>query len=111
MNDFARDKIGLADELGGKTVTRAAVDLARGADLADVATGEDGEAVGKREGFLLVVGDVDGGEAGGFADAADFSAEFLAQRGIEIGKRLVEQEAARLGDEGAGERDALLLAT
>ena len=35
---------------------------------------------------------------------------FLAQVGIEIGERLVEQQRLRLDDQRAGERDALLLA-
>jgi hypothetical protein len=68
------------------------------------------DTVGDGEGFFLVVGDVDGGAAGGFADSADFGAHFEAELGVEIGEGLVEEEAIGLGGEGAGESGTLLLA-
>ena len=42
--------------------------------------------------------------------AAPWRRELLAQAGVERGERLVEQHETRLAGEGAGERDALLLA-
>ena len=65
-------------------------------------------AVGHRLG--LVVRDVDGGVAVGIVQAPHLEAHLLAQVGIEVGERLVEQQRVRLDDQRAGERDALLLA-
>lgn len=41
--------------------------------------------------------------------AADEVAHFVAQVGIEVGERFVEEEDLGLEDEGAGKRNALLL--
>ncbi len=86
------------------------VDLLGGADLAELAAAEDRHAVGDREGFLLVMGDHDGGDAGGLEHAAQLYAHLGAQLGVEVGQRLVEQQQLRLGGQRAGNRDALLLA-
>jgi hypothetical protein len=40
---------------------------------------------------------------------ADLGTRAFTQLGIEIGQRLVEQKNLRAPDDGAGERDALLL--
>jgi hypothetical protein len=61
------------------------------------------------EGFFLVVGDVDGGEAELIADAADFAAHVEAEFGVEVGERFVEEETVWSDGEGSGEGDALLL--
>ena len=42
--------------------------------------------------------------------AADLEAHLLAQVGVEVGQRLVEQQHLGLDDDGAGQRHALLLA-
>ena len=42
--------------------------------------------------------------------AADLEPHLLAQIGVEVRQRLVEQQRLRLDDERAGERGALLLA-
>src|SRR5207253_275203 len=44
------------------------------------------------------------------ADAAEVEEDALAQRLVDRGERLVEQEEARRGHQRAGERDALPLA-
>ena len=66
--------------------------------------------VGQQFGFATVVGDVDGGDAQLAQQAAHFNAQRLAQLAVEIGERLVEQQHARFGDNGAGQGNALLLA-
>jgi len=86
------------------------VKIARRAGLDELAVFEDGEAIGDAEGFFLIVGDVDGGEAGGFADAADFAAHFQSQFCVEVTEGFVEQKAGGMNGEGAGEGNALLLA-
>ena len=56
------------------------------------------------------MGDVDRGVAEGVVQAAHLEAHLLAQIGVEVGQRLVEQQRLGLDDQRAGERDALLLA-
>jgi hypothetical protein len=53
------------------------------------------------------VGDVDGRGAGGAEDGGEVDREPLAQRPVQRGQRLVEEQDARLGGQCAGERDAL----
>ena len=106
----AGDERRFADELRDEPAGRALVDLLRRADLQQAAPVEDRQPVGDGQRLLLVVGDVDRGQAGLFADAADFRAHLQAQLGVEIGQRFVQQQALRLDDQGAGQRDALLLA-
>ena len=58
----------------------------------------------------LVVGDVDGGDAEAAQQRVDLDAQALAQRGVERGQRLVEQQQPRPHGERARQRDALALA-
>ena len=62
-----------------------------------------------RHRLLLVVGDVDDGEAEPLLQVADLLAHLAAQAGVEIGQRLVEQQHRRLQHQRARDRDALLL--
>ncbi len=56
------------------------------------------------------MGDHDGGEAELALQLADLDPHLLAQLGVQIGKRLVEQQHVRPDGERARERHALLLA-
>ena len=56
------------------------------------------------------MGHIDGRVAVLIVQAAHFEAHFLAQIGVEIRQRLVEQQRLRLHDQRAGERHPLLLA-
>ena len=58
---------------------------------------------------LLIVRDVDRGDADAVLNLADGVAHLDAQLRVEVGERLVHQQHVRLDDDGAGERDALLL--
>ena len=86
------------------------VDLLRRAELLDAAGVHDGDQVGRGHGLALVVGDVDRRVAVGVVQAADLEAHLLAQVGVEVRQRLVQQQGLGLHDQRAGERDALLLA-
>ncbi|MDK9695114.1 MAG: hypothetical protein OEL76_01840 [Siculibacillus sp.] len=70
----------------------------------------DADAVGDGQRDLLIVGDVDHRDAELLLQLTDLEAHLLAQVGVEVVERLVEEEERRLGDQGAGECDALLLA-
>ena len=56
------------------------------------------------------MGDEDEGDADVRLERLQLDLQVLAQARVERAERLVEQQHARREDEGAGERDALLLA-
>ena len=55
------------------------------------------------------MGHVDRGDAQIALDALEFEAHLVAELGVEVRERLVEQEQFRLHDERAGKRQTLLL--
>ena len=69
-----------------------------------------GDAVAHRQRLLLVVRDVDEGDADLALDALQLDLHLLAELEIERAERLVEQQHLGLVDQGAGQRDALPLA-
>ena len=69
------------------------------------------DRVGHRHGLLLVVGDVHEGLADLVLDPLDLDLHRAPQLEVEGTEGLVEQQHLRLVDEGAGQGDALLLAT
>ena len=89
---------------------RAFVEILLRADLADLALAHHHEAVGHGQGFLLVVGHHHGGQAELALQFADFDPHVLAQLGVEIGQRLVEQQHVGPEHQRARQRHALLLA-
>ena len=99
-----------ADEARGERGCRPRVKLIRRRRLLDPAVAHQNDLVGHAHGFALVVGDIDHGDAELLLQRADFAPHLGAQLGVEIGQRLVHQADRRLGDDGAAERDALLLA-
>ena len=82
----------------------------RGADLFDPAAVEDDDPIGEGHRFDLVMGDVDHRRAETDVQLRDFQAHLHAQRRVEIGERLVEQEDFRVADDRAPDGDALPLA-
>ena len=66
--------------------------------------------VGDRHRLLLVVGDVQRGDARILLQAPDLGAQLDAELGVEVAQRLVEQEHLRRADQRPGDRDPLLLA-
>ncbi|MCY1232780.1 hypothetical protein D9M72_452940 [compost metagenome] len=86
------------------------VDGARRIELLDAATGEHGDAIRHRQRFLLVVGDEDEGDAELVLQRLQFDLHRLTQVLVERRQRFVEQQEFRPGDDGAGQRHALLLA-
>ncbi len=89
---------------------RPVVDVLGRAGLLDLARVHHTDDVGGGHRLGLVVGDVDRGVAEGVVQPAHLEAHLLAQVGVEVGQRLVEQERLRLDDQRAGQRHALLLA-
>ena len=81
-----------------------------GIHLLDLAAVQQADAVGHDHGFVLVVGDKDGGNVQLLLDAADLHLQTLAQLGINGAQRLIQQQNFWPGDDGAGQCHTLLLA-
>ncbi len=99
-----------AEELADEAGAGAFVEGAGVAELFDAPGAEDGEAIAEDEGFLLVVGDVEEGDAEVALESAEFDLKLLAELEIEGGERFVEEQDPGSVDERPGEGDALLLA-
>ena len=99
-----------AQEAGDEVVDRQVIDLQRRSALLDHAVLHDHDPIAQRHRLFLIVGDVDGGAAQAHVQALDLGAHVDAQLGVQVGQRLVEQEALRIAHDGAPQRDALALA-
>ena len=103
-------QIGGAEELGDEFGGRRVVDILRRTHLLDPAFRHDDDLVGHRQGLGLVMGHEHRGHADALLDTLEFNPHVLAQIGVERRQRFIEQQHVRLDDDGAGERNALLLA-
>ena len=106
----ALHQVGLAEEARDERRRRPLVGLVRRADLLGAALVHHHDAVGERHRLALVVRDQDGRRADGALDLAQLDLHLLAQLGVEVRQRLVEQQDLRPDHQRAGERHALLLA-
>src|ERR1700722_16337252 len=77
--------------------------------LTDAAAVQHDDTVAHRERFGLAAGDMEECDAEPVAYAAELAAHAQAKIGVESAERLVKQNEARLGDEGASQRYALPL--
>ena len=100
----------MADELGCVSWWRGGHRFREARRLARGRRREEGDAVGKRHGFFLVVGDEEKRDAEFALEGFQFALHLLAEVGVEGGERLVEEKKLRAIDERASESDALLLA-
>ena len=80
-----------------------------GGDQFERAVVQQRDAGGQHERLADVVGDEEGGLVDAAAEVEEQALEFEAGDGVERGEGLVEQEQGRVGGEGAGDADALLL--
>ena len=77
--------------------------------MRDLALAHHRHLVGEGEGLAVVMRDVDRRQAETGDELRDLADQQFAQLAVEIGQRLVEQDDAGRGDDGAGDGDALLL--
>ena len=78
-------------EIGDHAVGGLGIDFVRRAVLLQPPAAHHRDVVGQRERLGLVVGDVDEGDAGAALQLLELGAHALAQLGVEVGQRLVEQ--------------------
>ena len=97
-------------KLATKVVLRVLVEVGGRAQLLDAARVHHGDRVGHGHGLLLVVRDVDEGDADLGLDALELELHLAAQLEVEGAERLVEEQHLGVVDQRAGHGDALLLA-
>ena len=99
----------VANELGHKAAGRAVVEGVGVVPLVQLALMHHANGVANGKGLQLVMGNKQGGGLRGFQNSADLVRQALAQVDVQVRKRLVEQQQARLGGERAGQGHTLLL--
>src|SRR5437762_9710875 len=77
--------------------------------LHDASGVDDGDAIRKRQRFLAVVRDVDGGDADSSLERAQLVTKLDAHFVVEVRHRLVEEQELRIDGERATERNTLSL--
>jgi len=102
--------VGEPDEAGHELRHRPPVHVLRTAYLLEQAMVHDRDTVRHREGLLLVMRDVDEGDADLPLQVLELGLHLLPQLEVEGAERLVEQQHLGAVDQGTGERDPLLLA-
>ena len=108
--DFKEVHCRRADEGGDELTVRPVEDFAWRADLFDQAVAQKDNAVGERHRLELVMSDIDRRRFESLMQPGDLDAHMVAQRGVEVRERFVEQKHTRGLDDGASDRDTLLLA-
>ena len=86
------------------------IDLQRRTDLNNPALMGDRQAVGHCHRLGIVRGRVESGRSPPLLDVPQLGVHAVAQLGVQMRNRLVEEEDGRLANEGTAERYALLLA-
>ena len=103
--------IGASEKLGGETIRRIVVKLMGFAMGNERAVFHDANLVRQGQGFSLIVGDVENGQLRQFAvQAGNFLHHVVTDLRIQRRARLIKQQDPRTYGDGAGNRDALLLA-
>ena len=101
--------VALPDEIRDEGVRGLVVNIRRRPYLLDHAVLHDHDRVAHRQRLFLVVRDVDKGDAQLSVHFLEFELHLLSHLQVERAERLVEKKNLRFVDDGAGDRDALLL--
>ena len=105
----ALQQVRLSDELRGEAGGGVIVDLLGSAHLLKAAATHHGDAVGHVQGLLLIVGDVDEGDAQALLNVLQLHLHLAPQLQIQRAQGLVQQQQLRLKDQRAGDGHALAL--
>src|SRR6266852_3649025 len=100
-----------ADEIGHEMIGWAGINIERAPRLADAPRLHHGNAIGDRQGFLLVMGHKDGGFPERLLDLLEFRAHSDAHLGVQVRERLVEEQHVWFDHQRPCQCDALLLPT
>ena len=110
LDHDAVNDVAVTDEISHKGIFRLIVHILRGAYLLNPALIHDHHRIGHGEGFLLVMGDKDKGDAQLPLDLHQFPLHILPELQIQGGQRLVQKQHLGFIDDGPGDGNALLLA-
>ncbi len=108
---LGREQVADAQEPGDEPRPGSLVQAGRIGQLLVATVVHDGDAIGHRHRFFLVVGHEDERDPDLLLDPFQLDLHLLAQLQVECAERLVEQEDGRPVDERPGERDPLGLPT
>src|SRR6267378_3063476 len=108
---LAAEQVGVTDEIRDEARAWPVVNIGRCADLLDLAGIHHRDPIGHGKRLFLVVGDEHHGQAEFALQLLQFELHRLAQLLVERAERFVAKQHARFDNDGAGERDTLLLAT
>ena len=109
LRDLAQQQVAGPQEGGHKLGLRFLVQLLRGAYFQQAPEAHHADAVCQVEGFFLVVGHQDGGDAQLALDGFQRAAQLHPDFGVQSAQRLVQQQHFRLVSQGARQGNALLL--
>ncbi len=108
-HDAGQD-VAFADEIRHEGVFRLVVNVDRGADLLDEAFSHHDDGVAHGQGFFLVVGDVNKGDAKLLLHALQLDLHLFSKLEVQSAQGFVQQENLGLVGKGPGDGHALLLA-
>jgi hypothetical protein len=114
VSDFrhlAAQHDGLAEKIAHERRCWMVVQLAGRTHLLDPTVVHDGDPIGHAERFVLVVGDEDDRDAELSLEQSHLDPHLLAELGVQVAERLVEQQHVRLVDQRPRQRHSLLLTT
>ena len=107
----AGDEVRLSDEVGDEAVDGPLVHNVRGSHLLYGTEVEDHDPVGHGEGFALVMGNVDDGDAEPVVEVLQLDLHLLPELEVQGAKGLVQEQNVGFIDKGPGQSNALLLTT
>src|SRR6266536_1842469 len=94
-DDFSSEAQNAPQKIFDKRRLRMLVDILRRADLLDAALVHQRQPRRKRHGFDLIMGDEQHGKSELLLQSLELDAHLLAQFGVEIAQRLIEEKNAR----------------
>ncbi len=105
---YPRRSSSSADTYG---IRRPLLQLLRDSELEEAPAAHDADAVGQAEGLVEIMGHQHGGLGEAALEVQELAVELEAGQGVESAEGLVEEDQGGIGGEGAGEGDALALAS
>ena len=99
----------MTDEGGNEEICRTLINVLGSADVLDNAAVHNCNTVGNGHGFLLVMGNVNAGDANVVLNVLDNGTHFNTKLCVKVGERFVHQQHVGADAEGAGQSNTLLL--
>ena len=103
--------IAFTDKIGNERIDRLIVDIGRRTDLLNLSFAHDHNGIAQRQSLLLIVRNINKGDAQTAVHFLQFHLHILTHFQIECCQRFVEQQHFRLVYNGTGDGHTLLLST